>query len=340
MKHFFPIFLLITMPILAQEYTLVFNEDFTDGALDANIWNIEVNGDGGGNNELQYYCEQGVSIEANPYDGKQCLVLTATKQSYQGKGCTSGRVNTKGNLFYTYGRIDARIKFPATANGLWPAFWQMGNDFDDVGWPRCGETDVIELGHQDAFSHGTQDRYFNGAMHVGSAWNTVWSEANAVTWPYSVEDSFHIITMIWTPNTIDMYMDKDAHPENAAYFHANLEPNDDPNYNRSLVFGKPNFIIFNLAVGGNFPGIYNVNQITAFANGPAKMYVDWVRIYQRGDANQSFVSPSLSDDIEPVPDPTDVNNASDAPIVQKVVRNGQILFVCNGKVYDILGNQR
>lgn len=320
-------------------YTLVWNEDFTDGALDKNVWNIEVNGDGGGNNELQYYCEKGVKLAAEPSTGKQCLVLTATKESYNGKTCTSGRVNTKNKLYYTYGKIETRIKFPNTANGLWPAFWQMGNDFDQVGWPRCGETDLIELGHADGIKRGTQDRYFNGALHLGSAWNTVWSDAQAITYPYSVEDTFHIVTMIWTPTSIEMYMDRDANPNVKPYFTATLEPNDDPYYDRQKVFGKPNFIIANLAVGGNFPQIWNINQVTALADGSRSMYIDWIRIYQKGDAQETFVSPSPSDDIEPEKSTGIETITTIGDKAEKVIINGQIYIQKNGNLYTIIGQK-
>lgn len=317
------------------EYQLVWNEDFTDGSLDRDVWNVEVNGDGGGNNELQYYCEKGVSVGAEPTTGKKCLILTATKESAGNRDCTSGRVNTKNNMYYTYGRIDARIKFPHTANGLWPAFWQMGNNYDQVGWPQCGETDLIELGHKNAFNAGTQDRYFNGAMHVGETWNSVWSEANSVTWPYSVEDTFHIITMIWTPTSIAMYMDIDKNP--TPYFSQTLENNTNPYYDRKVVFGKPNFVIANLAVGGNFPGIYSVNQISALNDGPRSMYIDWIRIYQRGDANESFICPSASDPIEPeIAQGVESIQPSDGSI-QKVLRDGQIVILRSGHEYSITG---
>ena len=337
-KIFFVLCVLYAAMMQAQEYSLVWNEDFTDGALDTKVWNIEVNGDGGGNNELQYYCEKGVSLGVEPTTGKQCLILTATKEEYLGKKCTSGRVNTLGKMTYTFGRIDARIKFPSTANGLWPAFWQMGNNFDQVGWPKCGETDIIELGNSNGFN-GTQDRYFNGAMHVGSAWNSVWSDAQAVTWHYSVEDTFHIVTMIWTPTSIDMYMDKDAHPENGAYFHADLEPNDNADYNRQLVFGKPNFIIANLAVGGNFPGIGDINKITALANGPRSMYIDWIRIYQQGTALETFVCPSASDEIESERAQGNLTPALSSREGEKVLRNGQLLIRRGEKMYDVLGRE-
>ena len=339
MRKFFTLLTVLCLAGMAtaQEYQLVWNEDFTDGSLDRNVWNVEVNGDGGGNNELQYYSEKGVTVGVEPTTGKYCLILTATKENYLGKGCTSGRVNSKNNMYYTFGRIDARIKFPNTANGLWPAFWQRGNNFDEVGWPRCGETDIIELGHQNAFASGTQDRYFNGAMHVGRQWDQVWSEANSVTWPYSVEDTFHIVTMIWTPTSIAMYMDIEKNP--SPYFEQKLEPNEDEWYNRQVIFGKPNFIIANLAVGGNFPGIYNVNNITALADGPRSMYIDWIRIYQRGDANQSFVCPSASDPIEPEKTSDIVTVSGDRLEVsgEKIIQNGQLLIRRGEHIYSITG---
>ena len=339
MKKIYSLWFLCTLALVvsAQGYQLVWNEDFTDGALDNAVWNIEVNGDGGGNNELQYYCEKGVSVGAEPTTGKQCLILTATKEDYQGKKCTSGRVNTKNKMTYTFGRIDARIKFPQTANGLWPAFWQMGNNYDQVGWPKCGETDIIELGHQNAFNKGTQDRYFNGAMHVGRRWDQVWSDAQSTTWPYSVEDTFHIVTMIWTPTSVDMYMDKEAHPENGPYFHADLEPDEDADYNRQLVFGKPNFIIANIAVGGNFPGLFDINKITALANGPRSMYIDWIRIYQQGVEKETFSCLSASDPIEPEnPQRTDQVPSDHVPST-KELRNGQLLIHRGENVYTITG---
>ena len=330
--------LLVAHVIVAQEYTLVWNEDFTDGSLDRTVWNIEVNNDGGGNNELQYYCEKGVSVGIEPTTGKHCLILTATKEHYIDRECTSGRVNSKNKMYYTFGRIDARIKFPRTANGLWPAFWQMGNNFDQVGWPKCGETDIIEMGHQNGFN-GKQDRFFNGAMHVGRAWNADWCDAQEATWSYSLQDTFHIVTLIWTPSTIDMYMDKEAHPENGAYFHADLEPNEDADYNRQLVFGKPNFVIANLAVGGNFPGIFNIDGISALNNGPQSMYIDWIRVYQRGEGSETFVCPSASDPIEPENPQGMEEVMSDGLQVtgQKVLHNGQLLIRRGEHMYTPAG---
>ena len=136
-----------------------------------------------------------------------------------------------------------------------------------------------------------------------------------------------------------MYMDKDAHPENDAYFHANLEPNDNNDYNRQLVFGKPNFVIANLAVGGNFPGISNINNVTALAEGPRKMYIDWIRIYQQGTASETFVCPSASDPIEPEKT-SGLEPTSDSSLKgrgEKILHNGQ-LFIRRGEhVYTPMG---
>ena len=330
------LFALVSNANPAADYQLVWNMDFTGASLNSDAFNIEVNGDGGGNNELQYYCEKGVSLGVEPTTGKHCLILTATKENYQGKTCTSGRVNTKNKVTFTYGKVEARIRFPQTANGLWPAFWMMGNNYDRVGWPRCGELDIIELGHQDGIKNGTQDRYFNGAMHLGSAWNSVWSDAQSTTYGYPVEDGFHTISCEWTPTTVEMFIDKDIYPNVQPYFHADLEPNDNDDYNRQLVWSKPYFIIFNLAIGGNFPGIYDINGITALQGGSRAMYIDYLRIYQRGDVGETFVSKVAS---EPIEDATGIASPSVKDPARKILRNGEIHILYKGSEYTILGEK-
>ena len=103
-------------------YELVFSDEFNGNQLDADVWNIEVNGNGGGNNELQYYLSNNVKVA----DGS--LVLTARRESFAGKSFTSGRINSMGHAAFKHGIVQASIKLPKTANGLWPAFWLMGND--------------------------------------------------------------------------------------------------------------------------------------------------------------------------------------------------------------------
>ena len=282
--------------VMAQDYQLVWNEDFTEESLDRNVWNVETTNNGGGNNELQYYCEKGVSLGVEPTTGKHCLILTATKEQYIDRDCTSGRVNSKNKMYYTYGRIDARIKFPNTANGLWPAFWQMGNNYDQVGWPKCGETDIIELGHQNAFSKGTQDRYFNGACHWGESFNNGaypnYGQFNTADYP--VQGDFHLFTLIWTEDSIAMYLDQDRFPKAEPYFQLSLRGKDinEPGH----YFNHPFYLVLNLSVGGFFPAMPaaekypelitaddpSFQRVTALpADGtPVKMYVDYIRVYE------------------------------------------------------------
>lgn len=319
-----------------EGYQLVWNADFATNTIPSN-WNIEVNGDGGGNNELQYYCQKGVSVGTDPVEHKHCLILTATKENYQGKGCTSGRVNSKGNTYFKYGKIEARIWFPKTANGLWPAFWMMGNDFDleGVGWPACGETDIIELGHSNGFGNNTQERYFNGASHWGPKWDLHYQYANSITNPYSVEDGFHIFTCIWTPTKVAMYVDKDSHPGVAPYYEMGQAYSTETT-NPGYYFNKANFIIFNLAVGGNFPGIFNINNVTALSNGPKSMYIDWVRVYQRGDEGESFFSNVPSEAIEAA---AAVENTVETEKAHKQLHNGSLIIVRGDARYDVLGHR-
>src|SRR5690606_25875298 len=96
------------------------------------------------------------------------------KEQFSGRSVTSGRINSQKKQFFKYGKIEASIKLPKTANGLWPAFWMMGNDYATVGWPACGEIDILEMGHSTGITKGTQDRYFNGALHWG-----IWSPTGA-----------------------------------------------------------------------------------------------------------------------------------------------------------------
>ena len=321
--------------VVSDNYKLVWNADFTSSTLPTN-WNIEVNYAGGGNDELQYYCEKAVSLGKDPKEGKHCLILTATKESYPPRECTSGRVNTLEHTYFQYGKIEARIWFPKTANGLWPAFWMMGNDYNQVGWPACGETDIIELGNSGGFN-GNQERYFNGASHWGPDWQTHYQHANAIYNSYSVEDGFHIFTCIWTPENISMYVDRDAHPSADPYYQISIPLSTEDNA-PGKYFHKPNFVIFNLAIGGNFPQIWDINGITALANGPRSMYVDWVRIYQRGDVGESFYSDVPSESLEDVTSILDaVQNGTDTST--KILRDGQLFVQVGEHIYTITGQQ-
>ncbi|HET7734076.1 MAG TPA: glycoside hydrolase family 16 protein, partial [Paludibacter sp.] len=120
--------LLSALPAFAQadgsdKYKLVWEDNFSKPVLDEANWTIVVNGKGGGNRELQYYRKENISVGKEPVSGENCLIITAKKENYRGKKATSGRLSTQGKVSVKYGKIEARIKLPKTANGLWPAFW-------------------------------------------------------------------------------------------------------------------------------------------------------------------------------------------------------------------------
>lgn len=253
-----------------EGYKLFWSDEFDGPNLNTDNWTCETGGHGWGNDELQYYTDRPENVDVR--DGK--LVITARKENYQGSKATSARLITLGKVYFKYGYIVASIKLPKTANGLWPAFWMMGNDFKSKGWPNCGEIDILEMGHQNGIKKGTQEKFLNGACHWGEPDHRYYSYD--FTNSYSVQDGeFHTFTCIWTENEVAMYIDLDTKPDAKPYFKMTLKDFGDNE------FRKDNFILLNLAVGGNFPGIWDINQVTALNNGPAEMEVDYVRVFQK-----------------------------------------------------------
>lgn len=308
-----------------SEWQLVWSDEFNDSALNTAYWNVEDNARGGGNAELQYYSPNNVSIEKHPLSGESCLVLTARREDYKNRPCTSARLNTQDKMTVCYGKVEARIAFPHTADGLWPAFWMLGNnlatnlgDNDDVDrrlaelakegrvvWPKCGEIDICEMGHHTGIENGTQDRYFNGAAHWGESFNNgaYPNVGGFYTADYPVQGDFHLFTLIWTEDSIAMYLDLDkskkskeesVFPDAEPYFQLSLRDKDinQPGH----YFNHPFYLVLNLSVGGFFPGMPaaekypalitaddpSFQRVTALpADGsPVKMYVDYIRVYR------------------------------------------------------------
>lgn len=311
-------FACLTIACQAQnEYQLQWSDEFDGTELNRDNWNVEDNARGGGNAELQYYTPRNISIEKHPATGESCLVLTAKKEDYGNRPCTSARLNTQDKVTVHYGKVEARIAFPHTADGLWPAFWMLGNNLaknlgnnDDVDktkaalakqgrvvWPKCGEIDICEMGHHKGIENGTQDRYFNGACHWGESFNNgaYPNVGGFYTADYPVQGDFHLFTLVWTEDSIAMYLDQDKYPETAPYFQLSLrnkEVNQPGHY-----FNHPFYLVLNLAVGGFFPNMpaaekyperitFNdpsFQRVTALpADGtPVKMYVDYIRVYTK-----------------------------------------------------------
>lgn len=283
-----------TAPI-DSTYTLVWQDNFDGNTLnETNNWHVEVNGDGGGNSELQYYKRENISVGAEPTSGSNCLIIKAKKEPYLSKNCTSGRLTTQDKVMFKYGKLEARIKLPNTANGLWPAFWLLGNDISLVSWPKCGEIDILEAGAKEAITNGTQDRWMSGACHWGPGWDNGNHRyyAKASTSSTSLSADFHLYTIIWDSRSVKFYLDQDKNSSVAPYFEMLTTPNANE-FDPYRYFNKPFFILFNLAVGGNFPQIWDINQITALQSGEASMYIDYVRLYQMKGDGEQFNGPIL-----------------------------------------------
>lgn len=276
-------------------YKMVWSDEFNGTSLDSKVWNIEENGNGGGNQELQYYRKENVAVA----NGN--LVLTARRENYNNKQFTSGRINSRDKAYFKHGIIQARIKFPKTANGIWPAYWMMGNDYGKLGWPRCGEIDIVETGNAEGIKNGTQTRHFGATLHWGTSaganhkqYGTSYlaPESNPLQ-----NDEYHIITTEWDGQFLSMYYDlKDftVAAKNKARFYSATIPASTNSADIGHYFQKPFFFIFNLAVGGNYTGIYNAGGITALPNAgdEAKMFVDWVRVYQdENDTEAQYKTP-------------------------------------------------
>ena len=264
-------FMLLTVgAVHAQDYELVWSDEFDTNTLGTN-WNVEVT-DAPYNNELEAYtsCPDNVTIA----DGN--LVLTARRESYGSRSFTSGRVNSLHKVSFTHGKIEARIKLPHLANGLWPAFWMMGEDFDTVNWPKCGEIDIMEMGMKNAINTNATDNTVAGTIHWGEsiAKHQQYTSGNK-TVSQELTDGYHIFTCEWDDDYLKFYIDNDATP----YFTASIKKG----FSRSAYFHKPYFLIFNLAVGGDFTGITHPADITALpqAGSEAQMLVDYVRVYQK-----------------------------------------------------------
>jgi beta-glucanase (GH16 family) len=274
-------------------YRPVWEDSFDDTALNGDFWVIEENGHGGGNNELQYYRKENLSVGQEPESGESCLIITAKKENFEGKNFTSGRLTTQDRITFKYGKLEARIKLPDTANGLWPAFWLLGADFSEVGWPRCGEIDILEAGHADGIENDIQNQYINGACHWGVSYNDnrYPNYVQHFTAPYPLHDGFHLYTIIWDENQLEMYLDLDKYPDSRPYYTLGINGFDDVN-SPGYYFNKQFFIILNLAVGGHFTGIMEASGINALNEQndfEAKMYIDYVRLYQKGNDDELYV---------------------------------------------------
>ena len=245
-------------------WSLIWSDEFegpNGSAVDSSKWSFDIGGNGWGNNELETYTNR----TANAYrDGGQ-LVIKTLKETLTGpdgiaRNYTSARLLTKNKFSQAYGRFEARIKIPY-GQGIWPAFWMLGDNISTAGWPTCGEIDIMEnIGKEPSIVHGT----FHGPGYSGGSGV---SAAYTLTSGQKFSDDFHTFAVEWEPNVMRFYVD--------GLLYKTRTPADLPT-GTTWVFNHPFFIILNVAVGGGWPG--NPDPTTVF---PQQMLVDYVRVYQR-----------------------------------------------------------
>ena len=250
----------------ARARTLIWSDEFNgpDGSMpDPAKWAVVTNGSGYGNRELEYYTDRPSNIHEE--DGK--LVISARRESFNGpdglvRGYTSARIESQGRFQLKYGRIEARIKIPR-GQGFWPAFWMLGSDYDHIGWPACGEIDIMEnVGFEPSRIHGSLHGPGYSGGHPLSGFYTLPNQGR-------FSEGFHVFAIEWEPETVRFYVDDILYETQTA---------DNVPAGARWAFDHPFFLVLNVAVGGYWPG--DPDASTPF---PATMLVDYVRVYRMGE---------------------------------------------------------
>lgn len=262
-----------------RNWDLVWSDEFDEGGIDTSTWSFETgNGHdqgipGWGNEELQYYTDD----PENAFVEDDRLVISAREEQRSDDhgtyDYTSARMLTQDAVTVQYGRIDVRARLP-DGQGLWPALWMLGDDIDEVGWPDCGEIDIVELTGDDPTTvHGTvHGPGYSGGDAIGGSYDL---ESGTFT------DSFHDFSIVWDPDRIAWYVD------GSPYFTVTRAAVEDERGD-AWVFDGPFYFIFNVAVGGHLPG--HPDDTTEF---PREMAVDYVRVYE--DAGSTGPPPVLDE---------------------------------------------
>jgi beta-glucanase (GH16 family) len=246
------IYLLCLVACSAQksepDWKLVWSDEFNyTGLPDTTKWGNEVGFIR--NNELQYYTKQRIE-NSQVLNGN--LLIIGKKESYKNANYTSASLVTDGKSSWVYGKVDARIKLPK-GQGTWPAFWMLGQNIHTVGWPACGEIDIMEHINNEDIIHGTL--HWLNEKHVSSGGQT----------PCDVT-KYHDYSIEWDKESVRLFLD------GKKYWEVNIRDG----INSTEEFHKPHYIILNLAIGGDWPKNPGVNTVF-----PDTMFVDYVRVYQK-----------------------------------------------------------
>lgn len=252
--------------IPATNENLVWADEFNGTQIDRSKWGFETGTgaeqglNGWGNNELQYYTDRTENARIEMLStGESVLVIEAREESYGGMDYSSARLLTRDLHSWTYGRIEARMKLPA-GQGYWPAFWMLGENITQVGWPASGEIDIME-------NKGQEPTVIGAAIHFGDPY--MYREEKFILSEGSFTDDFHIFAIEWEAEEIRWYVD-DRHFATQDDWWTSAPDDEYP-----APFDKPFYILLNLAVGGNYPG--SPDGSTVF---PGRLLVDYVRVYQ------------------------------------------------------------
>lgn len=236
-------------------WQLVWSDEFDGTSLDMSKWSHQL-GDAFGTNQLDYDTDRTENVSVS--DG--LLHITALKEEYRGNTYTSGRITTADKFHRTYGRFEARIKLPI-GYGMWPAFWMIGSNFEDVYWPECGEIDIMEY-------RGSDPSVCIGSLHgPGYSGGDALSKSTRLTSGQRFSDDFHVFAVEWEEGVVRFYRDD-----------VNYETRESGELNRDQrwVFDHDFNLILNLAIGGNFGPAPNADTVF-----PQSMLVDYVRVYAR-----------------------------------------------------------
>ncbi|NTW23481.1 MAG: glycoside hydrolase family 16 protein [Lentimicrobium sp.] len=237
-------------PMQYAGYQLAWNDEFSGNALNTQYWSYETGGEWS-NNELQYYRQENTTV------ADQVLTIEARKENYGGRSYTSSRLVTRNKKSFKYGRIDIRALLPK-GQGIWPALWALGDNITTQGWPKCGETDIMEM-----IGGSGRENTVYGTVHWDQNGNHA-DYGNGYTLPTGTfADEYHVFSIIWDATSIKWYVN------NIQYSEADITPA------QMSEFHQPQFFIFNVAVGGNWPG--NPDATTIF---PQQLKVDYIRVFQ------------------------------------------------------------
>jgi len=241
-------------PMTYSGYTLVWSDEFSGSTLDLNTWNQEIgNNSGWGNNELEYY----TNSPKNCFLSNGNLIIEARKEAIGGFSYSSTRMTTQNKKTFKFGRIDIRAKLPVS-KGMWPALWMLGSNISSVNWPACGEMDIMEL-------IGTYPGRVSATMHWKNSGGAHASKGNNYNLPSGdFSQQYHVFSMIWTKDLIKCYVDDQLYVTVSA-----------TDVGATYPFNADQFFIFNVAVGGDWPG--PPDATTPF---PQRMFVDYVRVFQ------------------------------------------------------------